>query len=190
MSTREHLHGLVASLQPVVQGVPSASLDAATPCEEWDVRRLASHLLGTTEAMRRVGAGEPLDRDDPWGTSGQELGETWRDQLSDRLIAVADAWAQPEAWDGEALDGAMGRKDVGDMAFLEVLLHGWDLARATGQQLEVDDAVAERAGELLAEHGETGRSMGAFGPEVEAGEDPSPLDRALAASGRDPRWGR
>lgn len=190
MSTREHLHGLVASLQPVVQGVPTAALDAKTPCEGWDVRGLTSHLLGTTEAMRRVGAGEPLDRDDPWGTSGQELGEAWRDQLSGRLIAVADAWAQPEAWEGEALDGAMPREDVGDMAFLEVLLHGWDLARATGQELEVDDAVAEQAQLLLDKHGETGRSMGAFGAEADAGEDPSALDRALAASGRDPGWGR
>lgn len=190
MSTREHLHGLVAGLQPVLQGVPAASLDAPTPCEDWDVRGLVAHLLGTTEAMRRVGAGEPLDRDDPWGTGGHDVQEAWRDQLGDRLIAVADAWAAPEAWEGDAMDGAMARADIGDLAFLEVLLHGWDLARATGQEVEVDDALAELARELLDKHGETGRSMGAFGPEVEVDDDASPLDRALGASGRDPGWGR
>ncbi len=190
MSTREHLHGVVASLQPVVHGVPATSMDARTPCDEYDVRHLVSHLLGTTDAMRRVGAGDPLDRDDPWGTRGHEVGETWHDQLSERLIAVADAWAAPEAWEGEAMDGAMPREDVGDMAFLEVLLHGWDLARATGQELEVDDAAAQQAQELMDKHGETGRSMGAFGDQVQVGEDATPLDRVVAASGRDPGWGR
>ena len=62
------------------------------------------------------------------------------------------------------MDGAMPREDVGDMAFLEVLLHGWDLARATGQELEVDDAVAQQAQELMDKHGEIGRSMGPSAP--------------------------
>lgn len=190
MSTREHLHGVVARLQPVVQGVPSGALASKTPCQDWDVRHLASHLLGTTDAMRRVGAGEELDRDDPWGTSGQELDDTWRDRLSDRLIALADAWAAPEAWDGDALDGAVPRQDLGDMALLEVLLHGWDLARATGQDLEVDDAAAEHALELVDRHGEAGRAQGAFGEPVEVDDDAPVLDRVVGAAGRDPGWGR
>jgi hypothetical protein len=79
---------------------------------------------------------------------------------------------------------------IGEMAMAEMLLHGWDLARATGQQLSVPDDVG---GELLRHIDETaqwGRSVGAYGPQV-AVEEPSGATafvRALATSGRNPAW--
>ena len=45
-------------------------MDEPTPCPDWDVRALANHMLGTVEAMRRAGASEDPDPDDPWGTAG------------------------------------------------------------------------------------------------------------------------
>ena len=61
MPLHEHVHPLVDAVTPVVAGVPDEALDAPTPCAEFDVRTLANHLLGTTEAMRRIGVGEDLD---------------------------------------------------------------------------------------------------------------------------------
>ena len=107
MSAREHMHGVVAALQPVVHGVPETAMSASTPCEEFDVRALVSHLLGTTEALRRYGAGEPPDPQDPWGTKGAEVTDDWRTQLGQRLQSVADAWAPADAWEGHAFDGVI-----------------------------------------------------------------------------------
>jgi uncharacterized protein (TIGR03086 family) len=188
MATRDHLYSVVASLQPVIHGVSALEMDRPTPCTEYDVRTVANHLLGTVEAMRRVGASEPLDPQDPWGTNGDNIREQWRDDLAHKLTEFADAWSQPDAWEGDAMDGAMPRQLVGDMGFVEVMLHGWDLARGTGQDLEYDDGAVERGIEILEVIGEQGRSGGAFGPEVDVPDDAEPFARFLAKSGRDPEW--
>ncbi len=188
MSTRDHLFDVVATLQPVVQGVPTTSLDRPSPCEDWTVRTVADHLLGTAEAMRRVGAGEALDPQDPWGTSGGHLRDSWRDDLGDLLQRWATAWSQAEAWEGDAMDGAVPRSQVGDMGYVEVVLHGWDLAAGSGQEVTYSDAALEHALEVMGEIGEQGRSMHAFGTEVPVGDDAPLLDRVLGASGRDPHW--
>lgn len=188
MSTREHLFSVVASLQPVVFGVSAQELDAATPCTEFDVRTVANHMLGTIEAMRRVGAGEPLDAQDPWGTNGDNIREQWRDDLSHKLTEFATAWSQPGAWEGDAMDGALPKELVGDMGFVEVMLHGWDLAKGSGQQLQYDDDAVDRALEIMEAIGEQGRSQGAFGAQVPVADDAPAFAKVLALSGRDPEW--
>lgn len=188
MSTRDHLFSVVASLQPVIFGVSAQELDSSTPCADFDVQTVANHLLGTVEAMRRVGAGEPLDAEDPWGTHGDNVREQWRDDLSHKLTEFAKAWSQPGAWEGDAMDGAMPRQLVGDMGLVEVMLHGWDLARGSGQQVEYDDAAVERALEIMEAIGEQGRSQGAFGAEVHVADDASAFAKVLGRSGRDPQW--
>lgn len=188
MSTREHLHSVVTSLQPVIQGVRPDGLEDVTPCEDWTVGRLINHMLGTVEAMRRVGAGESLDPDDPWGTGGDHLSEHWQSDLAELLSRFADAWQQPASWEGEAMDGAMPRALVGDMGFVEVMLHGWDLARASGQDVEYDDAAAERAREVMEKIGADGRRYGAFGDQVEVPDGAPPFAHALGMAGRDPEW--
>ncbi len=188
MSTRNHLHTVAAALQPVVHGVSDHVLDHPTPCTEFDVSSVASHMLGTIEAIRRVGAREPLDPHDPWGANGAELVEDWRRELSEKLRALADAWALPEAWEGDALDGAMPRQLVGDMGYVEMILHGWDLARGSGQNLELDQPEIDRAQEILDVIAEQGRAQGAFGPEVKLSGEADDFSRVLALSGRDPEW--
>jgi uncharacterized protein (TIGR03086 family) len=188
MATHEHVHDLVSSLRPVVEGVPDDAMSAPTPCPEWDVRALANHMLGTVEAMRRVGAGEALDDDDPWGTAGDHLSEGWRNDLGERLDRFADAWDDPAAYEGEAMGGKVPKQMIGLMAFTEALLHGWDLARASGQDVAYDDAVVGAALAAMGQIGEMGRQQGAFGPLVELPDGASALDQVLAQAGRDPGW--
>jgi uncharacterized protein (TIGR03086 family) len=188
VTTHEHVQDLVTTLRPVVEAVPDGALEDPTPCQGWTVRDLANHLLGTSEAMRRIGVGEELDPDDPWGTAGDHMGESWRADLVTRLQGLADAWDSADAFEGEAMGGRMPRRMVGQMAFAEVLLHGWDLARATGQAVLPGDAVVRAAAEVMAEIGEMGRQQGAFGTLVEVPADAGPLDQVLAQGGRDPGW--
>jgi uncharacterized protein (TIGR03086 family) len=74
------------------------------------------------------------------------------------------------------------------MVLGEFVLHGWDLARASGRVLECDPAAATAVYESAVAMGEQARSMGVYGPAVEVAEDASPLERALGAAGRDPGW--
>jgi uncharacterized protein (TIGR03086 family) len=188
MSTREHLHSVVTTLQPVVKGVSDDHLGAPTPCDDFDVRAVANHMLGTMGAMRGIGASEPMNPEDPWGTGADHMSDQWREDLCRTLTEYAEAWSAPDAWDGDIVDGAMPKQAVGDMAFAEAILHGWDLAKGSGQDVEFDDAVVQRALEILEQIGEMGRSQGAFGPEVSVPDDAAPFDKVLAQAGRDPRW--
>ena len=186
MASKDHFHSIVATVQPVVHGVAENQLGRPSPCEEWTVRDVANHFLGTSEAMRRAGAGEQRDPQDPWGTSGDHMSTGWRDDLSHRLTGLADAWTPQAAWEGE-LDG-MPRQGLGDMAFVEVMLHGWDLARATGQDLVFDDDAVAEAKTILDQIGAMGREQGAFGELVEVDDDASDWERVLAEGGRDAGW--
>ena len=95
MSTREHLYSVVASLRPVVIGVSDDAMAAPSPCTDFDVRAVANHMLGHRRGDAQVGASEPLDPQDPWGTEGDNLSETWRDDLTTRLTGYAEAWSRP-----------------------------------------------------------------------------------------------
>ena len=77
---------------------------------------------------------------------------------------------------------------VGVVGLTEVVIHGWDLARATGQTYDVDPAIAEAVLANVAQFAAQGPVDGLFGPAVPIGDDAPVLDRIIALSGRDPAW--
>ncbi|MFE4515368.1 hypothetical protein ACFRMQ_14395 [Kitasatospora sp. NPDC056783] len=77
---------------------------------------------------------------------------------------------------------------IARMLVLELLPHGWDVARATGGRIEVDEELALPAGEIAAENAELYRQYAGFAEPVALPEDASAWERAPASSGRDPRW--
>ena len=72
----------------------------------------------------------------------------------------------------------------------ELVIHGWDLARATGQEYAPDEGALRMAHGFLAAAEDKERGEGIFGPVVPVREDAPLLDRALGLSGRDPSWRR
>jgi uncharacterized protein (TIGR03086 family) len=78
---------------------------------------------------------------------------------------------------------------AGAVAADELVIHGWDLARATGQEYEPDLAALQAAyGFLTAAADDPNRGGGLFGPIVPVPADAPLLDRAIGLSGRDPGW--
>lgn len=118
----------------------------------------------------------------------------WRTAIPARLDALAQAWREPAAWEGFTAAGGLDLPaDVaGVIALDELVLHGWDLAVATGRPFTPDDdavAVLEFTDAMSAPGQEASRE-GLFGPVVAVPADVPPFDRALGNSGRDPRRGR
>ncbi len=78
---------------------------------------------------------------------------------------------------------------MGLVALNEVAVHGWDLARATGQDYDLEPEIVAV---LTAFDGQDADDQaareGLYGPVVAAAEDAAPLDRLIAITGRDPRW--
>jgi uncharacterized protein (TIGR03086 family) len=175
----------------VLAGVQDHQLDARTPCEKLALRELVAHVGGlgvAFAAAARKDLGELTDT--PPGTGGYPLDDDWRAAYPANLAGLADAWRDPTAWEGMTRVGGVDLPgDVCAMvALTEVVVHGWDVARSTGQPYEVDDDVAAAVLAYIASFAGDGPVEGVFGPAVAISDDAAPIDRAIALSGRDPGW--
>jgi uncharacterized protein (TIGR03086 family) len=175
----------------LVEGVREDQLGLPTPCTDTSVAALLDHFLGLTYAFtcgaRKVEPGPPAP------ASAEHLDPAWRTLLPQRLEELADAWEDPSAWQGTTEVGGvtMPGDQMGVVALDELVLHGWDLARATGQDFRCDPASAEAVltfTEATACPEAAALREGLFGPVVEVPAGASVLDRALGFAGRDPGW--
>lgn len=165
-----------------------ADLTAPTPCDGYDVRGLLNHLLYWGPWL--VAAGR---REDPPSVSVSEASsalvtEDWRAALEKQTETLVDVFGEARAWEGMTALGTarMPASVVGDMVLGEFVLHGWDLAQASGQELRCTPAAATAVYESAVAMGDQARSMGVYGPAVAVSADASMLERALGASGRTP----
>lgn len=190
MSAIEMFPEACRTVAEVVARSGDAELDRPTPCTGFDLRGLVNHAAGTTGALARAGAGQALDPDDPWGGQTDVTGGDWSGALTANLGAIADGWSRPEAWAGMVDTGGheMPARFIGEMALVEVMLHGWDLACATGQDLLVSPELGREVRRVIEETAELGRQMEAYGPAVAVVGPVTDFDQALATAGRDPRW--
>lgn len=178
-------------LLAVAANVDDAQLGAPTPCEGRTVGQLVQHLVGLTAAFRAAAAKDfgPLTDTSPDGDGWPALEPGWREALGAQVPAMVAAWRDPEAWQGMTRAGGVDLPgQVGGLVALdEIVLHGWDLARATGQPYDCDDATAEACMAFVGGFDEGG-TPGLFGPAVAVAPGASAFDQVLARSGRDPRW--
>ncbi|WP_410630474.1 TIGR03086 family metal-binding protein [Amycolatopsis sp. cmx-4-83] len=164
-------------------------LTAPTPCAGYAVRGLLNHLLFWGPWLLAAGRRE----DPPPGGAEAEaalVGEDWRAALEKQAETLVDVFGTPSAWTGVTALGTtrLPASVVGDMVLGEFVLHGWDLARASGQELAVAPEAATAVYESAVLMGAQARSMGVYGPEVEVPAAAPAFARALGASGRDPSW--
>ena len=106
-----------------------------------------------------------------------------------QLERTTAAWSTPQAWQGTtdmAGSGEMPAPTIGGMVLGEVVVHGWDLAHATGQHPTWDDDVLAYLHREVEASAEMGRGMGIYGPEVAVPADAPLLHRILGLTGRVP----
>jgi uncharacterized protein (TIGR03086 family) len=178
-----------AEAAKVVNGVPEGTLDAPTPCNDWDLRTLLNHtILWTSYSAERRAHGESVSEDLMTKDFTAEPG--FRDDYARQIGEAVKAWADPKAWEGEL--GVMGdatpAADVGAMLIMEMVLHGWDVAKATGQEYNADDAVAQALLGVVEAQAELFRKYQGFADVVPVPDDATTFDRALSLAGRDPQW--
>jgi uncharacterized protein (TIGR03086 family) len=177
-----------AAVAAAVRGGVGADLAGPTPCADYDLRTLLRHFVGTSGAFVKAGQTKALDPDDPWGSNAMLDEPNWAHQLAEQVEAMGLAWSRPEAWTG-SIDGArLPAPAIGELGLIELLLHGWDVARATGQSLRVSDELGAELLRCLEPTLEQGREFEVYGPEVAVPAQASPFVRVLGLSGRDPDW--
>jgi uncharacterized protein (TIGR03086 family) len=159
----------------VIAAVHPGDLDKPTPCHGWTVRELADHLAAAPEHFLQLGRGEQVD----W-SAGAGVGADPA-QLAAHFRVHADDLLHH--WHGQPDDQVA----QADWQSAELGVHTWDLVRALGRPLPLDDEVAER-GLAFMRQGLTDDNRGdAFGAPVDVPDDAPPYDRLVAFAGRDPR---
>jgi uncharacterized protein (TIGR03086 family) len=181
-------------LGALVRGVPDDAFDDPTPCD-MAVGELLDHIRSFALAFEAA-ARKDVDAgltDAPPPVDRKNLPADWRDSIPHALDALAAAWNDPTSWDGMTRIAGMDMpgEAVGVVALDEVLIHGWDLARATGQGFAADDELLDALSGFLTHMAEPEMAPardGLFGPVVPVPADASRLDQTLGLAGRDPRW--
>jgi uncharacterized protein (TIGR03086 family) len=175
----------------VVTSVADEQLGRPTPCPEACVGDLIDHLgvfavrfLAAARKETEGGAARPPS------PSGANLEAGWRDRISRDLLAMADAWRDPRAWEGVTHAGGreLPADVVGLVALDELVVHGWDIAVATGQTYEPGADEIDAAMAFVASF-DAPRDGALFGPVVPVAADATGFDRLLGLTGRDPSWG-
>jgi len=173
----------------VVAGAADRPLDAPTPCTDWDLRTLLNHtILWTAYSAERRARDEPL----PDGLTETDFVAQpgYAQAYAAQLDKAVTAWSDPGAWTRElnVMGSPTPSDGVGALLLAEMVLHGWDVARATGQQYHCDGPVLAAAARAVDDNAELFRKYQGFAAPVELPAGASDFDRLLAASGRDPNW--
>jgi len=187
----------------VVAGIRVDQLDDPTPCAQYDVRALTGHLVSVLERLAVIGrGGDPFGADVMTGVAdadwvaefdrcAADLRQVWADDsLLERVLRLP--WTE--------LPGAIALT----IYVNEITVHTWDLATATGQRPEWDDAAIALAFDAIqrglpaedrqAQYDEVGATMDEdkqgfappFADVVEVPADAPLLDRLVAWNGRQP----
>lgn len=168
----------------LVSSVRDDQLDYPTPCSDWAVADLLAHVHQFATVFTHNARKEPP-------RPPEDLVNDWRQAIPDQLDELARAWREESAWKGRVSAGGV-EMDAADNAVVgieELTVHGWDLARATGQDLRVEDVTLTQVNRffgLFADQVANGE--GPFGPEADAPEGATRLERTVARTGRDPSW--
>jgi uncharacterized protein (TIGR03086 family) len=174
----------------LVAGVEDDQWSTATPCPDWDVAALVRHVVTGNRVFIGVLSGHPVNPQlllEQYASHGARLLPDDVLQSTAELVAAfrrPEVLARPVTVPVGTVPGAVAV----DIRIVENIVHGWDLATATGQQSPYDDADADAALEF------SRRAMGIvpegrrpFADPVPVADDAPPLDRLVGLLGRRPR---
>jgi uncharacterized protein (TIGR03086 family) len=176
----------------VVVGIDDRQLGAATPCAGATVADLLDHIDGLAAAFT-FAARKDLDEGSKAASAdGSRLTPDWRTRIPERLAGLAAVWQAAGAWTGATRAGGidMPAEVAGNVAINEVVVHGWDIAAATGQEYTAEPEIVEAALKFVQPTAAQSPDgiPGLFGPPVPVPDDAPLLARLLGLTGRDPDW--
>lgn len=188
MADNRDLHErAVAYFGKLVENITDGQWTDSTPCSDWDVKALVDHVTvgnkyfgaaarGEKASFEQLVAELPSDRKAAFAESAKLVGESFNSEgVNDRMV--------------ELPFGTMPAQVAIGIHFVDVVVHAWDLSRATGQASEVPQDLVEQAWnitQLFPETPELRGPGGPFGPRVDVPEDAPALDRLVAFLGRHP----
>ncbi|MDV7084622.1 TIGR03086 family protein [Rhodococcus sp. IEGM 248] len=174
-----HYRDLAAKFTKRVESVPAERWDDASPCDGWTARDVVRHVIDTQRYIVTVVDLElpepPSVDEDPvaaWAATRDGMQEI----LNDPALVSRE------------YDGHFGRTDLGktidSFYCFDLVVHGWDLARATGLDETIPAGDLTWVGGVAEQMGESIRTAGVCGPAVDVPADADEQTRVLAFLGR------
>ncbi|HLQ31768.1 MAG TPA: TIGR03086 family metal-binding protein [Chloroflexota bacterium] len=175
----------MASTQRYMDGVGDDQWHAPTPCSEWDVAQIANHLIGenlwAAELLRGKTieqVGNRLDGD----LTGNQPARAYRDSVA-AASAAATASGSMEVICHLSF-GDFSGADYCSQLFMDLLIHGWDVAKATGQDTKLDPRLVGACLPIAQQLTSQWRSAGVFGEDLPVAADADAQTKLLALFGR------
>ena len=175
-----------AQLQPIL-AASSGQHTSSTPCAEWNVQSLINHALAVQTFANSTLSKANFDMstmgnvDHPLPPEGAEAAFK---SIADSTLATLKTINLADTV--ETPFGSMPGGQFIMVPITDMIIHTWDLAKATGQSTTLDAGLAEIGYNVIANVAAGGRERGAFGPEVVVPDTASFQDRMLGMSGRTP----
>jgi uncharacterized protein (TIGR03086 family) len=164
-----------------IEAVPDDRWDSQTPCDEWKARDLIGHVV-STQGMFLGFIGKELKDVPPAEAEPLAAWNAARAQVQAVLDNPEQAESEFQGFSGKSTFEAAADKFL----CTDLVVHGWDLSRATGLDERIEPADVQRARKYMESMGDALRSPGAFGAEVEAPPDAGAQEKMLAFLGRNP----
>ncbi|MCH7622225.1 MAG: TIGR03086 family protein [Chloroflexi bacterium] len=171
---------------PIIGGVQASQLSGSTPCTEWNVKQLINHNLLVAEWIHRtLTGGEGVD---PFAVDGDLPEEGAQAAFAAVTNKVLDAIKAPGMLE-KVITTPFGEMPAGNFLmfpFGDILIHKWDLAKATNLDTAMDSSMADACLQVMSPMLQGNREGGFFGPEVTVPIDASDRDKLLGLCGRNP----
>uniref|UniRef100_A0AAU3H346 TIGR03086 family metal-binding protein n=1 Tax=Streptomyces sp. NBC_01401 TaxID=2903854 RepID=A0AAU3H346_9ACTN len=178
----------------VLAGVSSDQLTHATPCTDYTVGDLINHVdevsrgFAALARKERASTGNSDSADDA-GNGAMPLGRDWCEPVTAHVLALGESWTDPAAWRGstDAAGVELSNQVWGRIALTEMVVHGWDLATATGLPFELPETTLRACLDHVTEFVPRAPVPALWGPTVVVPYDAPLLDRIIAITGRPPQ---
>ena len=161
----------------LLASIDDDQLNGRTPCEDYRLGDLVDHIVTLVDGFTAAAAKKPDPAPEGPTADASRLPADWRDGID------ASAWEGRTHVGGLALDG----REAGVVVLGELVVHGWDVARAVGETYRPDPPTLALVTQFVTAAA-ANPVPGLFAPPVSPPEDASELDRAVALSGRNPGW--
>mgnify|MGYP001339115595 CR=1 FL=1 len=180
----DRFHRMAARFTEVARAVPAAAWDGSSPCAGWTARDIVRHMTEWMPGMM-TNIGLPLQPlpsadDDPLG-AWTSLAEQLQALLDDPTIASREIVLGPAGT--HTVESGIGMIMLGD-----IVIHTWDLARATGMDDTLDPDMVHGMLDGMRPMDEMLRSSGHYGAKVAVPADADEQTQLIAFTGRDPFW--